>query len=565
MSIELTHTPERRRVAIYARVSSSKQSEEGTINSQISLLVDHANKQDFLIPDGWIFKDDGVSGSTIQRPALDALRDLIAGGSPDIVLIYHPDRLARKYVYQVLLLDEFAKSGVEVSFYKNKKAETPEEHLLEQFQGVFAEYERAQITERCRRGRLHKAKQGSVTVLPNAPYGYKYIRDKESGLARYEIDKEESEIVVRLFKMYGEEGKGINDLSLYMNQSGRKPRKSLSGWDRETIRRILRNRAYTGLAGFGKTEKHVGDLQRIMRTPKSGRIQISKSARKDCPEDLWINIPVPIIVPDGLYRIVQEKLNNAQQFASRNTKKPSILQGILTCGKCGLSYYKKARSNAYTYYNCNANLSKTLESCGNRSIRQNELDDYVWNWIISILRNPELIATEIKRRSAEDPDRHLMGERKMNMCRERNKLLTSRNKLLDAYAEGECLSLEELKKRMHVINQRLQQVDRELAVIEAQTADKERARQSQLTLMKFAESLDSSSSQLTVEEKQRVVRGLINDIVVYEDSIKIKHCIPMGNDPNQSQQKCPLREQRSAAAFAAMVFIFTAQKQHPNP
>src|SRR5262245_57659176 len=109
----------RQRAAIYARVSSSKQSEEKTIDSQIEVLMDYAKKHKFDIPEGWIFKDDGITGSTIQRPALDNLRDLVSSGSPDALLIYHPDRLARKYVYQALLLDEFSKYGVQVIFYKN--------------------------------------------------------------------------------------------------------------------------------------------------------------------------------------------------------------------------------------------------------------------------------------------------------------------------------------------------------------------------------------------------------------------------------------------------------------
>ena len=544
-------TIERHRAAIYARVSSSKQSEEGTIESQIGLLVDYAKKHDFEIPEGWIFQDNGISGSTIQRPALDAMRDLIASGSVDIVLIYHPDRLARKYVYQALLLDEFTKSGVEVAFYKNKKAETPEEHLLEQFQGVFAEYERAQITERCRRGRLYKAKQGSVTVLPNAPYGYRYIRDEKSRLARYEIHQEESETVLKLFQMYAIEGKSLSELSSYMNKSGNKPRRSNLGWDRHTIRKILQNRAYTGLAGFCKTEKSEGDSQRIMRAPKGGRIQISKKARRNLPEENWITIPIPAIVPDNLYRIVLEKLNDAKRFASRNTRKPSILQGVLVCGSCGSSYYKKSRQNARTYYCCHRTLRRNERSCDNRSIRQKELDEYVWGWIISILRNPELVEAEIKRRLIEDPDQKRITERKMSLQREHNKLMTSRNKLLDAYTEGECLSLEELKKRMYILNQKIQQTERELAVIEAQTSDEERIKESQLTLEKFAESLDNSSKTLNIEEKQKVVRALIHEIVIYEDSINIKHCIPMGNDSKIGFEKCPLRKKRFAA-FAAL-------------
>ena len=112
----------RKRAALYARVSSSKQQEEGTIESQLQRLVDYAEKHDLEIPDGWIFQDNGISGCAIQRPALDSLRDLVASGSPDLVVMYHPDRLARKYVYQVLLLDEFAKNGVQVAFCNSKNS-----------------------------------------------------------------------------------------------------------------------------------------------------------------------------------------------------------------------------------------------------------------------------------------------------------------------------------------------------------------------------------------------------------------------------------------------------------
>jgi site-specific DNA recombinase len=544
---------EKRRTAIYARVSSAKQSEEGTIESQISLLMDYAKKHNFDVPEGWIFQDNGISGSLIQRPALDDLRDLASSGSPDIILIYHPDRLARRYVYQAILLEEFAKSGVEVIFYKNKKAETPEEHLLEQFQGMFAEYERAQITERCRRGRLHKAKQGSVTVLPNAPYGYRYVRNKENGLAYYELHQEEAETVLRLFKMYGKEGKSLTELTSYMNQSGKKTRKSDLGWDRTTIRKMLKNPAYTGSAGFNKTEKCEGDSQRIVRAPKNGRIRISKSARKQCLEENWIRITVPVIVTKELYQTVEERLKEGSRFASRNTRKPSILQGVVVCGKCQASYYKKSRTNGYSYYCCHRNLRN--KSCDNRSIRQKELDDYVWDWIVSLLKNPELIEIEVKRRLEEDPDRIHANERKKELLRQHTKFTTSRNKLLDAYTETECLSREELKKRMHVLNQQVYQVEKELAVIESQTIDKEQMKESLLNLEKFANSLDNSSVELSLVEKQRVVRALIDEIVIYEEKINIKHCIPMGNNHIKENQICPLRGKRSTTASRFQVCV----------
>jgi site-specific DNA recombinase len=159
--------------AIYARVSSERQKEEQTIDSQRAALIEYAQDRGYTVPPEWIFQDEGYSGSLLVRPGLERLRDLAAEGQIETILIYSPDRLSRKYAYQVLLLEEFSSHGVEVVFIKSPKATTPEEQLLVQFQGMIAEYERAQIAERSRRGKRHRAKTGLVNVLSGAPYGYR--------------------------------------------------------------------------------------------------------------------------------------------------------------------------------------------------------------------------------------------------------------------------------------------------------------------------------------------------------------------------------------------------------
>src|SRR6267142_6838114 len=166
--------------AIYARVSSDQQKEQNTIASQTAALRDYAQAQRYTIPPEWIFEDAGYSGSVLVRPALERLRDLIAEGAIGTVLVYGPDRLSRNYAYQVLLLEEFARHGAEVVFLKSPPADTPEQRLLLQFQGMIAEYERAQIAERTRRGKRHLAKAGGANVLSSiAPYGYRYVRKTE--------------------------------------------------------------------------------------------------------------------------------------------------------------------------------------------------------------------------------------------------------------------------------------------------------------------------------------------------------------------------------------------------
>src|SRR6266404_3887196 len=138
----------RQKAAIYTRVSSVKQKEGENIQSQVAALVEYAAKLGYEIPDGWIFKDEGFSGSTLQRPGLDSLREIVYEGCLDAILVYSPDRLSRKYAYQLLLEIEFQKQRVELLFFNTPIAKNPEEQLSLHFKSIFAEYERAQITER---------------------------------------------------------------------------------------------------------------------------------------------------------------------------------------------------------------------------------------------------------------------------------------------------------------------------------------------------------------------------------------------------------------------------------
>ena len=178
--------------AIYARVSSDQQNEEKTIASQTGALIEFARQENYQVPDEWVFEDEGYSGAHLIRPGLERNRDLAAEGQIQAVLALSPDRLSRKYAYQVLLTEELARHGVDMVFIKAPHSGTPEDQLLLQFQGMIAEYERAQILERSRRGKRHRAKQGEVSVLSGAPYGYRYLRKTKETAAYYEIIETET-------------------------------------------------------------------------------------------------------------------------------------------------------------------------------------------------------------------------------------------------------------------------------------------------------------------------------------------------------------------------------------
>src|SRR3954465_9464679 len=191
--------------AIYTRVSSDQQKENKTIDSQVDELLGFAEEHGYVVPREYVFKDEGYSGAILVRPGLERVRDLSAEGQIQVVLIYSPDRLSRNYAYQVVLMDEFASCGVEVIFINSPRAETPEEALLLQFQGMISEYERAMIKERSRRGKRSKAKAGIINVLGGAPLGYKYIRKTPQSTASYQIIEQEASLVREIFKLYTEE------------------------------------------------------------------------------------------------------------------------------------------------------------------------------------------------------------------------------------------------------------------------------------------------------------------------------------------------------------------------
>ncbi len=155
--------------AIYARVSSARQKKDQTIGSQTAALRAHAADQRLEVPEEWVFEDEGHSGATLVRPGLERLRDLVAQVGVDVVLCYAPDRLARKFAYQALLIEEFARAGTRVEFVRGPRGDSPEDQLMVQFQGMFAEYEKAQLMERYRRGKTYRARSGPSTCSAAPP------------------------------------------------------------------------------------------------------------------------------------------------------------------------------------------------------------------------------------------------------------------------------------------------------------------------------------------------------------------------------------------------------------
>jgi DNA invertase Pin-like site-specific DNA recombinase len=390
--------------AIYARVSSARQKKDQTIGSQTAALRQHAGQSRLEVPEEWVFEDEGHSGATLVRPGLEALRDLAAQGCLDVVLCYSPDRLARKFAYQALLIEEFARAGVRVEFVQGPRGDSPEDQLLVQFQGMFAEYEKAQLMERYRRGKAHRARTGSVNVLSGAPFGYRYVRKSDLAGAVYEIAGHEAALVAEMFRRYADDGAAIADLARWLTSQGVPTRTGKDRWDRSVVWGMLRNPAYAGTAVFGKTQvvQEPAGLNRVARL--QGRSVPRATRTIDRPRGEWTQIPVPAIVTAETFERVQQRLADNKRFAARNTKVPSLLQGLAACSACGYGYYRTStRTTSKKIYYCRCLGSDDYRYpggrvCRNQPVRADYLDQVVWDHITGLLADPALIRAEISKR-----------------------------------------------------------------------------------------------------------------------------------------------------------------------
>lgn len=528
--------------AIYARVSSERQREEQTIASQTAALREYAQTKGYAVAEEWVFQDEGYSGAVLVRPALERLRDLAATGQIEAVLIYSPDRLTRKYAYQVLLTEEFARQGATIIFIKSPQATTPEEHLMQQFQGMIAEYERAQITERTRRGKRHKAMNGLVNVLCGAPYGYRYIKRSEASNAFYEVMEEQAAVVREMFRLYTEESYSIAALVRWLNAQGIPTRRGALRWQQPTIAGMLHNPAYKGVACFGKRER--ADAHRITRRSRQrGILTPRPDSSRPRPRDQWIEIPVPAIVSAEIFALAQERLETNKHFSRRHTKVPTLLQGLLVCRQCGCSLYRVggcAKGKKY-YYRCFSSfrhLHPDGRICSNRPVRQDYLDELVWKEVVDLLENPELIRAEIDRRIQERRQANPAAVRKEVLVKERARIQKGIDRLLDVYQEG-MLPLEELRKRVPPLRKREAAVKSELEALDAEVVDRERYNQLAGNLDEFRARMRESSANLDIENRRRIVRLVIKEILVGPDTLTIKHSIPTsGAQPTPKYQLC---------------------------
>ncbi len=518
--------------ATCARVSSARQKKDQTIGSQTGALRAHAEQNRLEVPPEWVFEDEGHSGATLVRPGLEALRDLAAQGCLDMVLCYSPDRLARKFAYQALLIEEFARAGVRVEFVRGPRGDTPEDQLMVQFQGMFAEYEKAQLAERYRRGKAHRARTGSVNVLSGAPFGYRYVRKSDLAGAAYEITVHEAALVTEMFRRYADDGASIADLARWLTSQGVPTRTGKDRWDRSVVWGMLRNPAYAGTAVFGKTQVVAESPGLNRRARLEGRTTPRASRTVDRPREEWTQIPVPAIVAQDTFDRTRQRLEDNKRYAARNTKVPSLLQGLAACSACGYGYYRtstRTTSRKIYYYRCLGSDDYRYQGgrvCGNKPVRADYLDQVVWDHITHLLADPALIRAEISKRLEHARTADPVTRQRTQLQTALARATASITAMIEAFSE-QLITIDEMRARMPDLRAREANLRGQISALDTQLADRRAYLRLADDLEGFLTQLQDSAATAAVPERQRVLRLLVKDILVGPDKITIRHRIPV--------------------------------------
>jgi site-specific DNA recombinase len=524
--------------AIYARVSSEQQSQAGTIASQIAALRERVEIDGYTLSEELHFIDDGYSGSTLVRPGLERLRDVVAAGGIDRLYVLSPDRLSRKYAYQVLLLEEWQRCGLTVVFLNHAMGTTPEEELHLQMQGIFAEYERAKILDRNRRGKLHAARRGRVSAMSNAPFGYRYIPKHEGGgEAQYQIVLDEARIVQEMFQWVAHERCSIRQVCQRLDARQVPRRKQAARWSVATVAGMLKNPTYKGFAVYGKTRSgpRRARLRPCRHSPEQPRRVRAVYRTKREEQEI---IPVPAIVSQELFDEVQERFKeNARRHRGTPRGERFLLQGLTVCAGCGYSY-----SGGGKYYRCTGTFPYRFGGeavCSNPLVHSGVLDEAVWSDVCSLLSDPARVEQEYERRLDQSDDTSSWEYEQLNSSRQTLKRGIAR--LIDAYEEG-LLEKQEFEPRIARRKERLKCLDEEAKKLEATQSQQVELRLVLGHLEAFRDRIAEGLSDADWTTRRDIVRALIKQVDVDRQEVRIVYRIDPSPPFDHGPQRGPVRD-----------------------
>jgi len=511
-------------IAIYARVSENPDEEERTIKNQLMVFKEEAEKKGWQIVQE--YKDDDWSGDILERPALDRLRlDAKSKNRAwEAVLIYDPDRLARRYSYQELVMDELREAGVEVHFVTVSTPKNSEDKILHGVRGLFAEYERAKIAERFRLGKLRKVKDGHI-LTTHPLYGYDYVPKQDKQHGYYKINPEESRVANMIFSWVGNDGLTLRAVVKKLQQLGIKPRNSKRGvWSTSTLSTMLRHRGYIGEAHYGASYAVIP--QNPLKNEKYKKMR--KTSRKLRPREDWITIPIPAIIKRELFEKVGKQLKENFALCQRNRKNQYLLAGKIYCvcgrHRHGEGYYNKPN----LYYRCDDRvLSFPLPAkCEERGINAKVADSLVWKKIEELMSSEELLAQQVERWYKS---RHTKAKTELADVDALKKDISKLTEQIERYSKGYgagVFTLDQLKDYTAPLQEKISLLKKEITNADSASLN-HLEMPDKRELVVFAEKSKKTLQLLSFSAKRAIILNTVEKIVGNREHLLVTGFLPL--------------------------------------
>src|SRR5256884_3972071 len=527
------------RTAVYARVSTARQARAQAIEQQLDRLRAAAAERGGELDDQHVYRDDGYSGARLGRPGLDRLRDHAALAELDVVLVAAPDRLARNYVHQVLLVDELAGHGCRVEFLDRPMSDDPHDQLLLQIRGAVAEYERTLITERMRRGRQARLRAGTLLPWTRPPLGYRLDPGRPRDAAAVRTEPGEAVLVAQLFDWYLEPQATLYRLTARLAELGVATPTGKPRWTVASVRGILRTPAYAGRAQTNRTRVTPA------RQRKSPLLPVGPGeSHAPRPPEEWIEVPVPQIVSEETFAQVQAKLDTNQQAAARNTRHEYLLRALVSCGACRLGCLARQNRAGYRYYLCRGHTDALRaargQRCTARYIPAGRLDELVWADLCALLTDPAQAARALTRARGGAWLPQELQARQQTVARALGQLQRQQQRLLDAYLAG-VVGLTELQDKR-------QDLDRRHATLAAQQRQLDAITQQKLELSAVADGIEAFCQTIraqlataTFTQRRQLAELLIDRVIVTDGDVEIRYVLPTSPD-GPHRPFCQLRK-----------------------
>lgn len=510
------------KIAMYARVSSETQAKDGTIDSQIEALREYAKANNLTI--AFECLDDGYSGTTLDRPGLDQVRDLAQAGSIDGILILSLDRLSRKQAHQIILIEEFKKQNIQLIFTDQNFSDTPEDNLMFQIQGAIAEYERTKILDRMRRGMIYSVKKGQAQNNP--PVGYRYIpRDKDS-VGYWEVNPDEAKIVRYIYDLYIKHELKGTQIADRLNDEAI-PCRGTKWWS-SRIYSILKNATYTGTAYRFKVQS--------VEPKKNAKNNIYRRKKKTAtalrPREEWFEIAVTPIIDKDTWNKAQELLKqNAYRARRNNNKHAYLLRGLVVCGVCGCMAAGYV-SNKSTYYSCGAKRNKNIASKPHEEaiqVKHKSFDQKVWLGLTELLTNPKNLKAQLEKRLQARRAKFSPTQSTDDFDKELKQLAAQEKRILDAYRE-EIIDMPTLKEQKGMISKRRKVLETKK---KAALSRSEGLGQPQITMDMLGD-VSARFQRITAKadfaNREKLVNLLVNSITLYPHRAVVQGTIPLLTD-----------------------------------